>query len=402
MRFFAYPIKINPIFPLTAFRMDTRLLKKFSLSLLAIAFASMPVLSQAQTQKLASQVVDEHAEHIFYSSGAMGMALVVVDKNQQVFRSFGETRAGSGQRPREDSLIRIASLTKLMTSEVLVKLAEQGTVKVTDPLRKYAPGNAFVPYYSPTSPMTLLNLATHTAGLPREQPGGAPHRPVFTWPNRAERWSWLQTAKLTVPPGSHASYSNLGFDLLSDALADAAHQPYPQLFRQLITQPNGMVDTTFTPTAAQCSRLMEGLRPSPCLNTIAAQGSGGVYSTPADMGRWMKQFLPNAAGQQSPTAALAQKMYFRRTDLVSLKGMDVPGQAYELGMGWITMAPTPLLPRIIQKTGGGGGFITYMAMVPQRGVGVFIVVTRSELTKFKNMSDGVNDLVADLVRNNEI
>jgi D-alanyl-D-alanine-carboxypeptidase/D-alanyl-D-alanine-endopeptidase len=116
------------------------------------------------------------------------------------------------------------------------------------------------------------------------------------------------------------------------------------------------------------------------------------------MGRWMRQFL----GQRTSTADMAQKMYYKRSDLVSLKGMDVPGMADSLGMGWVTMAPTPLLPRIIQKTGGGGGFITYVAMVPQRGVGVFVVVTRSELTKFKNMSDGVNDLVADLVRNNEI
>jgi D-alanyl-D-alanine-carboxypeptidase/D-alanyl-D-alanine-endopeptidase len=382
--------------------MDTRSLKKFTLSLLAIAFASMPMLSQAQNQRLASQVVDDHAEHIFFNSGAQGMALVVVDNHQQVFRSFGETKAGSGIRPRENSLIRIASLSKLMTSEVLVKMAEQGTVKVTDPLRKYAPAGAFVPYYSPTMPITLLNLATHTAGLPREQPGGAPHRPVFTWPTRADRWNWLQTAKLKVPPGSEASYSNLGFDLLSDALANAAHKPYTQLFRELITQPNGMVDTTYTPSPAQCSRLMEGMHPSPCVNTTAATGSGGVYTTPADMGRWMQQFMPLANGQQNATAALAQKMYYRRTDLAALKGMDVPGPAYELGMAWITMAPTPLLPRIVQKTGGGGGFITYMAMVPQRGVAVFIAVTRSELTKFKNMSDGVNDLVADLVRNDEI
>jgi D-alanyl-D-alanine-carboxypeptidase/D-alanyl-D-alanine-endopeptidase len=382
--------------------MDVGLLKKLSFSLLAMVCASIPLLSQAQNQRLASQVVDDHAEHIFYGSGAMGMAMVVIDHNQQVFRSFGETRAGSNLRPREDSLIRIASLTKLMTSEVLVKLSEQGTVRINDPLRKYAPGNAFVPYYSPASPITLLNLATHTSGLPREQPGGVAHRAVFTWPTRSERWSWLQSAKIKQPPSSYAVYSNLGFDLLSDALSEAAHKPYTQLFREVIAQPNGMVDTTYTPTPAQCARLMEGLRPSPCLNTSAAAGSGGVYSTPADMGRWMKQFLPSPLGQPTATAAMAQKMYFKRSDLVSLKGMDVPGPAYELGMGWVTMAPTPQLPLIIQKTGGGGGFITYIAMVPQRGVGVFIVVTRSELSKFKNMSDGVNELVADLVRNNEI
>lgn len=51
------------------------------------------------------------------------------------------------------------------------------------------------------------------------------------------------------------------------------------------------------------------------------------------------------------------------------------------------------------KTGGGGGFITYMAMIPQQNVGAFIVVTRSPLTRFTNMSDGINDLVAELSGN---
>lgn len=382
--------------------MDIRLLKKFSLSLLAMVFASVPLLGHAQNARLASKVVDDHAKNIFYGSEAMGMAIVVVDNNQQVFRSFGETRPGSGVRPREDSLIRIASLTKLMTGEVLVQLAKQGTVKMTSPLRQYAPRNTRVPSYSNAMPITLLNLATHTSGLPREQPGGVANRPVFVWPTRGDRWKWLNTAKITTPPGTKAAYSNLAFDLLADALSNASGKSYTTLLREQITQPYGMVDTTLTPTANQCARLMVGLRPSPCLNTVAAAGSGGVYSTPADMGRWMRQFLPSALGKRSTTADLAQKMYYKRTDLVSLKGMDVPGIANQLGLGWVYMAPTPLLPGIIQKTGGGGGFITYMAMVPQRGVGVFVVVTRTEQTKFKNMSNAVNDLVADLVKNNEI
>lgn len=53
----------------------------------------------------------------------------------------------------------------------------------------------------------------------------------------------------------------------------------------------------------------------------------------------------------------------------------------------------------MQKTGGGGGFITYMAMIPEKNIGVFVVVTRTQLTKFTNMSDGVNKLVAELAKN---
>lgn len=377
---------------------------KTSLStlLLALGLSAAPLASQAADAQLTSQIVDQYAEHIFFNSGATGMALVVIDNNQIVNRSFGDTKPGNDLRPRPDSLIRIASITKLMTSEVMVKMAAEGKIKLTDPLRKYAPKGAVVPAYNSRQPITLLNLATHTSALPREQPGKKPPKtPVFTWPTKAQRWQWLAHATITVPPGVRAAYSNLAYDLLADALSRAAGKPYNALLREKVTGPLGMVDTTLTPSAEQCSRLMVAASgPSACRDTTAASGSGGVYSTPRDMQRWMQQFLSsNVAGSRKPTAMNEQTMYFQRKDLASLKGMDVPGEASALGLGWVYMAPKDGLPGIIQKTGGGGGFITYMAMVPQQNIGVFVVVTRSELTKFTNMSDPVNRLVADLVAN---
>lgn len=123
----------------------------------------------------------------------------------------------------------------------------------------------------------MVNLATHTSALPREQPGGAAHRPVFVWPTREQRWNWLSTATLKVAPGSQAAYSNLAFDLLADALATASGKPYTQLFEEKITRPLGMKDTTFTPSPDQCKRLMVAEKgASPCNNTLAAIGSGGV------------------------------------------------------------------------------------------------------------------------------
>lgn len=376
---------------------------KTSLSalLLALGLCAAPLVSQAATQ-LTSQIVDQYAEHIFFNSGATGMALVVIDNNQVVNRSFGDTKPGNDQRPRPDSLIRIASITKLMTSEVMVKMAEEGKIKLTDPLRKYAPKGANVPSYNARQPITLLNLATHTSSLPREQPGKKPPKtPVFNWPTKAQRWQWLAHASITVPPGVRASYSNLAYDLLADALSRAAGKSYNALLREKITAPLGMVDTTLTPSTEQCSRLMiAATGSSACRDTTAAAGSGGVYSTPRDMQRWMQQFLSsNLTGSSKLTAQSEQTMYFQRRELASLTGMDVPGQADALGLGWVYMAPKDGLPGIIQKTGGGGGFITYMAMVPQKNIGVFVVVTRSELTKFTNMSDPVNRLVGDLVAN---
>lgn len=134
--------------------------------MLFAASLTCPVAQPIADPVFASDIVDRYAEHIFYGSGATGMALVVIDGNQRVFRSFGDTRPGNNVRPQLDSVIRIASLTKLMTSEMLVKLLDQGTVKLNDPLSKYAPPGAHVPTYQGT-PITLVNLATHTSASAR-------------------------------------------------------------------------------------------------------------------------------------------------------------------------------------------------------------------------------------------
>ncbi|WP_426712075.1 D-alanyl-D-alanine-carboxypeptidase/endopeptidase AmpH [Cronobacter muytjensii] len=367
--------------------------------LISAAFSAAHAAQTSPDPVFASDIVDRYANHIFYGSGATGMAIVVIDGNQRVFRSFGETRPGNNVRPQLDSVIRIASLTKLMTSEMLVKMLDQGVVRLDDPLSRYAPPGARVPTYQ-GEPIRLVNLATHTSALPREQPGGAAKRPVFVWPTRQQRWEWLSTATLKAAPGATAAYSNLAFDLLADALANAAGKPYTQLFEEQITRPLGMKDTTFTPSPDQCKRLMIAEKgASPCNNTLAAIGSGGVYSTPDDMMRWMQQFLASDFHRRSAQADRMQTLIYQRTQLTKVVGMDVPGKADALGLGWVYMAPKAGRPGIIQKTGGGGGFITYMAMVPQHNIGAFVVVTRSPLTRFTNMSDGINDLVTELSGN---
>lgn len=130
-------------------------------ALCAASWTSVQAAQPIVDPEFAANVVDRYANHIYYGSGATGMALVVIDGNQRVFRSFGETRPGNNEHPQLDSVIRIASLSKLMTSEMLVKMLDQGVVKLNDPLSKYAPPGARVPTYQGT-PITLVNLATHT------------------------------------------------------------------------------------------------------------------------------------------------------------------------------------------------------------------------------------------------
>ncbi|PHM37279.1 D-alanyl-D-alanine-carboxypeptidase/endopeptidase AmpH [Xenorhabdus innexi] len=353
----------------------------------------------AANRKMASALVGKYAQSIFSEGNPLGMAMVVIDNNQVMHHSFGETYPGSGIKPNQNSLIRIASITKLMTSEVMIKLAEQKRIKITDPLQKYTYHNVHIPNFGLGQPIRLYHLASHTSGLPREQPGGKWGRPVFIWPTQSNRWDWLKNAELETAPGTTASYSNLAYDLLADALSKATGEPYSRLLQEEITLPYHMKDTTLTPTPAQCARLMEGIKSSPCLNTIAAAGSGGIYSTPADMQRWMQQFLSSHNQLRKQTASREQGIYFKRAELASIKGMDVAGKADGIGLGWVYMNSRKDIPGIYQKTGGGGGFNTYMAMIPEQNIAVFVVMTRKEHSKFHQVTKGVNELVTALAQN---
>ncbi|WP_080770303.1 MULTISPECIES: D-alanyl-D-alanine-carboxypeptidase/endopeptidase AmpH [Chromobacterium] len=366
--------------------------------LLGLSLASAPIAGLAAAQaepQTAEQQVDRYGSQIFRDSRAVGMVMVVVDKKQTLQRFYGQTRPGSRQKPDADSLLRIASISKTMTGEVLSSLALENRVKLDDPLQKYAPQGMALPQAGQS--ITLLNLATHTSGFPREMPGSKPQdTPVFVWPDQQQRWSWLSASKARFAAGEKAQYSNLAFDFLADALAVATGRPYAALLRDKITAPLGMKDTTLNPTAAQCARLLEGFGASPCVNTTAASGSGGIYSTPRDMQRWLQDLVYPQDAARKQLRDQMFRMYFKRDNLRSLRGMDVAGQADELGLGWIRMQEKPDAPEIIQKTAGGGGFIGYVAIAPKHDVAVWVALTRSGGTHYHNMSGGANKLVAEL------
>ena len=242
---------------------------------------------QPPADPVLAEAADLAGYAMFMDSGAPGMVLVVVHGGHSLVLGYGETEKGNKRAPDGNSLLRLNSITKVFASEVLVSLAAEGKLRLTDPLQLYA-GKAKVPAFG-LRPINLLDLATHSAALPREMGEAPPEAPPRTWPTREERWKWLSGIKLPWAPGSIAAYSNIGFDLLADAIETAAGRPYPDLLRKLVTAPLGMVDTGFVPTPEQCARLMTGSGlggAGPCVDTHATDGSGGLYSTGNDMALW--------------------------------------------------------------------------------------------------------------------
>lgn len=334
---------------------------------------------------------------MFIDSGAPGMVLVVVRGQDVVIEGYGETVKGNGHEPDSNSLVRLGSISKTFAGSLLAGLSLQGKVHLTDPLKLYA-GGATVPQFGQRE-ITLLDLATHSAGLPREIGDFPAGKAPFTWSTHADRWAWLAKYKLEWEPGKVAAYSNVSFDLLADALATATGKPYAGLLQEQITGPLGMKDTGLNPNKDQCDRLMLGSGiggPGPCVNTEATAGSGGVYSTAADMATWLKYNLASGPTMwETPTVAHA--VYQQRQALMAAIGFDESGPMAGLGLAWVVQAADGIRPMIVEKSGGGGGFMTYIAFAPGHDVGVFVAVNKADFRMFYGMSSAANNIIANLV-----
>lgn len=321
------------------------------------------------------------------------MVLVVVRNGEVMVKGYGETSPGSGSTPDSHSEVRLCSLSKVFAGDLLTRLSAAGTVSLSDPLVRYAPLRANVPRGPDGKPITLEDLALHTSGLPREvlpSPAKAPH---FTFPSYATRWAWLPRQKLITPPGTAALYSNVGFDLLGDALASASGKSYAQLLHDTLLQPLDMWDTTLVPSKDQCARLMQPLKDEgPCTETLASGASSGLYSTAADMTKLLRYLLHIPGSTRRPAAELS--VYLKPAQLKSVQGLSHAGDPTGIGLGWVQLGDPDSPSALMEKTGGGAGFTTYIALMPSRQTGIFLAATWDEGDAQVDLFHEANNLLA--------
>jgi D-alanyl-D-alanine-carboxypeptidase/D-alanyl-D-alanine-endopeptidase len=338
------------------------------------------------------QVAGSMGNSLFLQSGTTGMVLVLVRDDQVFFRGYGQTAPNSGKAPTGDSVVRLCSLTKIFTSDLLTKLVLDKTVRLDDPLQRYAPPHVVVPRRDGT--ITLKDLATHTSGLPRELAHAPRATPHFTYPNRATRWRWLGGQHLASVPGTEAAYSNLGYDFLGDALETAGHKQYAALLAERTLNPLNMRQTTYYPNAVQCGRLMLGVNDQgPCTATDETAGSSGLYSTAADMAVWLKYLLGSGGPSLPAQDPAAQAEYVRISDLKSQKGLDHVGHPTGIGLGWLYLLRPSDPEHILQKTGGGAGFSTYIAINPARHTAIFFAATDGAMGWQVNLFEAADDIL---------
>lgn len=132
-----------------------------------------------------------------------------------------------------DSLLPIASITKLATALAVLRLADRGVLALDDPLARHLPDAA-----AARPSVTLRTLLCHTAGLPYDPaPQAAPYGPDLDWTTLAR--ACLGTP-LEVRPRTRVNYSNVGPGLLAVAVERLTGQPFPAALAELVLAPLGV------------------------------------------------------------------------------------------------------------------------------------------------------------------
>jgi len=214
-------------------------------------------------------------------------------------RSYGLADMEKKVPATSDTVYRIGSVTKQFTALMLLQLAQDGKVHLSDPVEKYFPEVNKVQGRAPGAPpITLVQLATHTSGLGRE-----PEDTETYLKGAVADWEKVLIAALPhtryeYEPGSRFSYSNVGYAILGAALGRAAGQPYVEYVQQRIFKPLGMSHSFFEPDARTRSSIARGyLNEDGKVDTAEAerehQGrgykvpNGAIYTTVGDMARFV-------------------------------------------------------------------------------------------------------------------
>ncbi len=296
------------------------------------AFASDRAIAPVEASEMQS-VMNRDLEQLQQSGvfGRAGLAIGVV--------KYGVRRVFTYGTAKPDSIFEIASVTKTFTALTLARMAEQGWVRLDEPVRRLLPpGTVEKPA---GGEITLLDLATQHSGLPRMPSDFHPDNDnPFANFHAADLYEFIARHGVRKPVDASFIYSNVGVGLLGQALANRAQTSYADLVKAEVTNPLGLKDTVVSLSPEQWSRFIQGHDgltdgpdgfrrfshaygdPVAPWDFDAIAGAGALHSTAVDMLTYLEANLhPNAKGGVLSAALLEAHKLHEDADV--LPGMRI-------------------------------------------------------------------------------
>jgi len=305
------------------------------------------------SQRLAR--IDRFIADKYIASGKLPCAQLLIAREGQVVHQsvLGQASLETGAPMTEDSIVRIYSMTKPITSVAFMMLVEEGLVALDDPVSRFIPEWRDLAVYvsglpgafqtRPTdSPMRMIDLLRHTSGLTygfqnRTNVDAAYRKGRFEPPEQTggldDFIAALGKMPLEFSPGSAWNYS-VATDVLGYLVGKISGMPFQDFLQQRILGPLGMVDTAFHVTDDKAARFAqcyvnspEGrltpqvVGPSYREPPSAPSGGGGLVSTAADYMRFCEALR---LGGVSGTGTDAVRLLGPKT-LALMRSNHLPG-----------------------------------------------------------------------------
>ena len=294
-----------------------------------------------------------------------GMIAIVIDGSASRTVTVGSTGV-PGLALDGDTVFEIMSITKVLTSLLLSDMVGRGEVSFDDPVVKYLPGSVTLAMRG--RPVTLLDLATYSSGLPN-MPGNLPPNwyarpdPLADY-TQAQLHEFLSGYVPEYEPGTHYRYANIAFGLLGNALAQRSGSSYEELLITRVCEPLGLGHTRITLTDEMRRHLVQGHdlegKPAPLWNFPAMPGAGTVRTNANDLTVFLKACM--GVTRTPLSASLTRLRETRRP--TNLAGTQA-------GLGWYITASGS--DEIAWKTGLSGGCNTYVGFSARRRRGAILL-----------------------------
>ena len=278
------------------------------------------------SQRLAR--IDKFLADQYVTPGKMPCALLQIARGGRLVHQsvLGHASLENATPLAEDSIVRIYSMTKPVTSVAFMMLVEAGLVALDDPVHKFIPSWANLGVYQsglpgsfqtrpPATPMRMIDLLRHTSGLTygfqKRTSVDAAYRSGRIEPfEQAEGLEGfidqLSRLPLEFDPGSAWNYS-VATDVLGYLVGKISGIPFDEFLRQRIFEPLGMVDTAFYVGEDKAARLAECYVKSAAGTLVPApgrtfrkppttpSGGGGLVSTARDYMRFCEMLRQGGA-----------------------------------------------------------------------------------------------------------
>ncbi|MEA2609191.1 MAG: hypothetical protein QOJ75_1434 [Chloroflexota bacterium] len=325
-------------------------------------------------------------ERLAEGNVALGVAYgVVMDGGLAHADGFGTLRDATKQRPNQDSVFRIASMTKGFTAAAILLLRDEGRLRLDDRVTLWVPELLGVdPPTTDAPPITIDHLLTMSAGFPTDDP----------WGDRQQGLDFDEFARLlrrgvvfAWAPGTRYEYSNLGYGILGRIVTRVAGIEYRDFVRERLLDPLRMGATTYLRDEVPDERLAVGYvrrdgawleEPIDPYGALASMG--GLFTSVGDLARWVAGFVDAFPPRDTPdighplsraTRREMQQVHRTIDPTLTWGAADAAPTLLSGGYGYgLSVWDDLRLGRVVEHGGGYPGYGSFMRWHPASGIGV--------------------------------